>query len=163
LADPGWVGRLVLLSASAGIDDPETRAARRARDEQLATEIEDEDDVAAFVGRWLAQPMFASLDGDAAATEDRTRNTAPGLAASLRTMGTGTQEPLWERLDSLSNPALVVTGTTDVRFTRTGERLRDALGNSTLASIPGAGHAVHLEQPALTARLVGHWLDGIGH
>lgn len=159
----GRVGRLVLLSATAGIDDPEVRATRRARDDQLASEIETENDVAAFVGRWLAQPMFAGLDAGAAAPEDRTRNTAAGLAASLRTMGTGAQEPLWDRLGEVEAPTLVVTGARDLRFTRTGRRLRDGLGNATLASIPGAGHAAHLEQPALTARLVGHWLDAVGH
>ena len=49
LRHPGQVRRLVLVSATAGIDDPEERAARRRADEDLAGRIGTEG-VAAFVG-----------------------------------------------------------------------------------------------------------------
>ena len=59
--------------------------------------------------------MFARL-GPAAQAEERRRNTATGLASSLRLTGTGTQEPLWERMPSIDVPLLALAGTDDVRF-----------------------------------------------
>jgi 2-succinyl-6-hydroxy-2,4-cyclohexadiene-1-carboxylate synthase len=161
LGHRGRVGRLALLGATAGIDDAEARARRRAADDQLADRLE-RDGVEAFLERWLAQPMFSGLGEDDAQVAARRHNTAAGLASSLRTMGTGTQEPLWDRLDELDLPVLVVTGAADVRFTRIGQRLRAGLPHGVLTAVPGAGHAVHLERPAAAADVVGHWLDTVG-
>ncbi|HEX7147040.1 MAG TPA: alpha/beta fold hydrolase, partial [Actinomycetota bacterium] len=36
--------------------------------------------------------------GEAAGREERLANTAEGLAYALRRLGTGAQEPLWDRL-----------------------------------------------------------------
>ncbi|HEX2737316.1 MAG TPA: alpha/beta fold hydrolase, partial [Acidimicrobiia bacterium] len=106
---PDVVERLILISASAGLDDPDARAARRATDEQLAQEIE-RDGVDAFLLRWLAQPLFASLTVEDADLEDRARHTAADLAATLRTLGAGVQEPLWDRLAKLAMPVWIVAG-----------------------------------------------------
>jgi 2-succinyl-6-hydroxy-2,4-cyclohexadiene-1-carboxylate synthase len=162
LAHGGQVGRLVLLSATPGIEDEDARDRRRASDDELAARLEREGDVDGFVSRWLAQPMFAGLTLDDAQLAERRRNTAAGLASSLRTMGTGTQKPLWQRLGELEMPVLVVTGAADVRFTRIGQRVRDLLPHAALVSIHGADHAAHLERPELAARTVAHWLDTVG-
>lgn len=152
------LGRLVLLSGTAGIEDPVARDARRRRDDALADRLESGADLDAFLREWLAAPMFATLRQDAAAFEERGSNTPAGLAASLRLAGTGAQESLWARLPSVRIPTLVVTGATDHRFTSLGRRLSGLLPVSSLAVVPGAGHAVHLEQPALVTRLVDAWL-----
>ena len=97
LRHPGLVRRLVLVSATGGIDDPRDRAARRQADEALAAKVETEG-VAAFVAWWLERPLFATLPAEAAAVDSRLGGTAAGLAASLRLAGTGTQQPLWSEL-----------------------------------------------------------------
>ena len=115
LAAPYLVRRLVLVGATAGIQDAGERAARRRDDEAQAAAIE-RDGVDAFLERWLAQPLFAGLPPDAGGVEERRTNTAAGLAASLRLSGTGAQEPLWDRLGALTVPVLVVAGERDERF-----------------------------------------------
>ena len=50
------------------------------------------------------------LDPEQAHRRARLANTAAGLASSLRLAGTGTQEPLWDRLSELTMPVLVVAG-----------------------------------------------------
>jgi 2-succinyl-6-hydroxy-2,4-cyclohexadiene-1-carboxylate synthase len=103
--------------------------------------------------------LFASLPEAAAGVDDRRRNTAAGLAGSLRHTGTGTQEPLWDRLGLLAMPVLVVAGANDPKFTALGERLVACIGgHATFAAVPDAGHAAHLEQPAAFVTLVEHWL-----
>ncbi len=158
LQHPERVRRLVLIGATGGIEDPAARARRRAADEATADELESTGDVAGFLARWLAHPMFAGLGEGAGATQ-RLRNSAGGLASSLRLAGLGTQEPLWERLGGLTMPVLVVAGADDPRFVAHGTRLAGAAPDAVLALVPGAGHAAHLHQPALTARVVGRWLD----
>ena len=158
LGEPGAVGRLVLIGATGGIEDPAAAAARRARDEELARGLETSGDVGAFVHRWLQAPMFAGLDPSASGVAERLRNTPAGLASSLRLAGTGTQSPLWGRLGGVRSAALVLAGAADPRFAAHAARLASTMPLAVHSLVPGARHAAHLHQPAVTARLVTSWL-----
>ncbi len=161
LAHPERIRRLVLIGATAGIEDDEARRLRRARDDAMADQLEANGDLEGFVRRWLAASMFAGLPN--AGLEERLRYTAEGLASSLRLAGTGTQRPLWERLGEIGLPVLVVVGADDARFVAAGARMAALLGDGVFSLVPGAGHAAHLAQPSLTARLVENFLsDGGG-
>ena len=160
---PDLVRGLVLVGASPGIADPDARAERGAADEALAGRIEREG-VAAFLDRWLAGPLFATLPAEAAGRVDRLANTAAGLAYALRRLGTGAQEPLWDRLPTLRPPTLLVAGALDAKFAAIAGEMAAAIGpHARVALVPGAGHAVHLERPAELAALVEEFLDaGLG-
>jgi 2-succinyl-6-hydroxy-2,4-cyclohexadiene-1-carboxylate synthase len=163
LAHPGHVDALVLIGATAGLDSASDRQQRRDADELLATRIE-LIGVSSFIDEWLANPLFASLNDDQALRADRLRNTSEGLAASLRSTGTGTQEPLWDRLAEIDIPVLVIAGERDDKFRTIGRRLADRLPQSTFEIIHDAGHSVHLEQPITTAQVLSDWyLDSIGN
>lgn len=155
LAQPELVRRLVLVSTTAGLPDADERAARRDADEDLADGIE-RAGLEAFARSWAAQPLFADQPAAvvAAAARDRLRNTASGLAASLRGMGAGAMTPVWDRLHELTMPATVVVGERDAKFREIGERLTDALPNAELVVVPRAGHAVHLEAPETVAETI---------
>jgi 2-succinyl-6-hydroxy-2,4-cyclohexadiene-1-carboxylate synthase len=157
LARPELARRLVLVSATAGIEDPGERAARRQADEQLAASIE-RDGLDAFLDRWLDLPLFATLPRDAAGLEDRRRNTAGGLATSLRLTGTGTQESLWDRLGELTMPVLLVAGELDARFVEIAERMAGLIRGSSLEVVAGSGHSVHLERPDAFTDTLERWL-----
>lgn len=151
LAHPERVGDLVLESASPGIADPVERAARAAADEALAERIE-RDGVEAFTDLWMSQPLFASqarLGGAAlaAARAARLRNRADGLAAALRTLGTGAQGSLWDRLGELAVPTLLIAGAEDEKFQSIARRMAARIPDSEIALIPEAGHNTHLENP----------------
>ena len=147
LAHPDLVERLVLVSTTGGFEDHAQRAARRREDDALAHSIET-DGVDAFLERWLAQSVFADLPAHAADLDARRENTAQGLAGALRLMGTGTQEPLWRRLDELTMPVLVVAGERDERFAEQALHLGGWIGpTAELVLVPEAGHACHLERP----------------
>jgi len=157
LAHPERIRRLVLIGATAGIEDDEARRLRRARDDAMADRLEASGDLEGFIRRWLAASMFAGLRN--AGLEERLRNTAAGLASSLRLAGTGTQRPLWERLGEIGLPVLVVVGADDARFVAAGSRMAASLGDGVFSLVPGAGHAAHLAQPRLAARLVEDFLS----
>jgi 2-succinyl-6-hydroxy-2,4-cyclohexadiene-1-carboxylate synthase len=157
LVDPHSVEQLVLIGATAGIDDAAERAARRESDERLAEHIE-AIGVEAFVDEWLDNPLFAGLTSADALRDDRLRNTAEGLAASLRSTGTGSQEPMWGRLADIGCPTLVLAGERDTKFTQLGRRLAATLPHADLVVVPGVGHSVHLEAPAATVDAIIGWL-----
>jgi 2-succinyl-6-hydroxy-2,4-cyclohexadiene-1-carboxylate synthase len=162
LAQPGAVERLVLISGTAGIEDPEERRARRRADEALAEGLDPADGasparetVDTFVRRWLENPMFAGVGPAAAGLEERLTNTGAGLASSLRLAGTGTQRPRWSALGRLRMPVLIVTGGHDAKFTALGRRMVGGTGSNAVHEVvEGAGHAPHLEQPGEVAGLV---------
>jgi 2-succinyl-6-hydroxy-2,4-cyclohexadiene-1-carboxylate synthase len=103
--------------------------------------------------------MFASLAPDAADLADRGRNTAAGLAASLRTAGTAAQPVLWDGAGGMGVPVLVLAGARDEKFVAIGRRLAERVGVAArFETIPDAGHAAHLEQPAAFIGAVRAWL-----
>ena len=159
LAHPHLVNRLVLIGATAGLDSDAERAERRRADAALADRVL-EIGLEEFLAQWLAGPLFAHLTPEQQDLSSRRLNTAEGLAASLRTCGTGTQQPLWNRLHEIRCPTLVLVGEDDSKFTAIGERLVAGLPNAELQIVPEAGHAVHTEQPAVVAALLVDFLAG---
>jgi 2-succinyl-6-hydroxy-2,4-cyclohexadiene-1-carboxylate synthase len=160
IAAPDWVERLVLVGATAGILDDDARAARRTADEALAARIEAGGDTGLpeFLREWLTGPLFARLDDQAADLPSRLENTAAGLASSLRLCGTGSQEPLDDRLREITAPTLLVVGELDRRFRTEAERIAAGIPNAQIVEIAGAGHACHLEQPAAFLDVLREWL-----
>lgn len=150
-AFPAAVERLLLIGASAGIADAESRAARVADDERLAQRIIDEG-VPAFVDYWESIPLFASQERlpeetRAAIRRGRLACDPAGLANSLRGMGTGAQEPLHVRLGELQMPVLAMAGELDTRFAGIAHELAAAVPRGRSAIAPGAGHAAQIENP----------------
>ena len=158
LDHPEVVERLVLLGATAGIEDDDERARRRASDEALADHLE-EVGVESFVDEWLGQPLFAGLRREDAGVPERRRNEPAGLASSLRLAGTGTQRPRWGDLAGIEVPVLVLAGVDDPKFAALAGRLGRSIGpNATVALVPHAGHTAHLENPADAASIVQRWM-----
>jgi 2-succinyl-6-hydroxy-2,4-cyclohexadiene-1-carboxylate synthase len=149
------VARLVLVGASPGIADPAERATRAAADAALADRIE-AIGVDAFVREWGAQPLFAGMPRGVAeiAHEDRMRNTALGLSAALRGLGTGVMSPLWDRLGELALPVELVVGERDERFRAIAQRMEAELADARVHVVAGAGHAPQLEAPDAVAEVL---------
>lgn len=158
LDHPDQVQGLVLIGATAGIEDPVERAARRRQDLLTAAQLT-EVGLEQFLDRWLAQPLFVGLPVERAGLPERLENTAAGLRTSLELAGTGSQDPSWERLSTLAMPVLALAGTEDAKFAALATRIAATVGaNATSALVPGAGHAAHLEQPDAFLEIVRPWL-----
>ncbi len=155
----GFFRGLILESASPGLEDPAEREQRRISDEALAASIE-RDGVPAFIDRWEKLPLFASqnalpFERKEELRRQRLSNRAIGLAQSLRGVGTGVQTSLYARLPTLHIPVLLIAGELDTKFTSIAQRMAQALPQSQLRIVPGAGHMIHLEQPEKFDSLVG--------
>jgi len=161
LLEPSQVRRIVLIGAHPGIEDPDARRARRRADGETADRLEAVG-LPQFLDEWMASPLFADLDVDRAQVEQRLTNRADAMAAALRALGTGAQEPLWDRLPELEQPTLVLAGADDDKFATLGGRMADTIGaNATARTVPDASHAVHLSQPDATVGIVRAWLADV--
>jgi len=154
---PDQLLSLTTIGAHAGMAE-ELRPGRRSSDEQLAAKIEQRG-VAEFVKYWSSLPLFKGLDrrGPAFKTAldaERRRNTAAGLAASLRGMGAGAAEPVWDRLGAVACPCLFIAGAEDHGYAHEARRLAAAVPDGRAEIVPRAGHAAQLERPEAVARLI---------
>jgi 2-succinyl-6-hydroxy-2,4-cyclohexadiene-1-carboxylate synthase len=157
LAHPGRVTRLVLVSATAGIEGDAERAERRAADDALASWMAADGRLMSEVAdSWGAQALFATQSPEVAAVAraDRLSNAPADLAAALRGIGSGVMTPLWERLAELTMPVAVLAGAHDAKYVALGRRLANALPAGRLTIVAGAGHALPLEAPAAVAETI---------
>jgi len=158
---PGLVRRVAVIGASAGLGDAAAREARRALDEQRAVALE-RGPFTSWLEAWYGQPLFAPLRASAgydAMLERRQRGQPASLAAALRVLSVGCQPPLGHRLAMTSVPLLLVAGAEDVKYTASNRRLASRRPGIDALTVPGAGHAPHLEQPDEFRRALGPWLD----
>lgn len=157
---PERIRSLLTIGAHAGLE-PEAREGRRLGDEALASRIEN-DGLEAFVNYWSRLPLFAGLERRGPAFVARMRaermsNHGAGLACSLRGMGAGVMEPLWDDLAHLTFPCTFVAGQLDHGYVSAARRLAAAVHDGQVEVVPRAGHTVHLERPETFARvLAGH-------
>jgi 2-succinyl-6-hydroxy-2,4-cyclohexadiene-1-carboxylate synthase len=154
----GFFRALILESASPGLADAREREQRRSSDDTLAASIE-QGGIAPFVERWEKLPLFASQSNlpvtqQEALHRQRLHNRAVGLVNSLRGVGTGAQPALHAQLLTLDLPVLLIAGELDAKFCRIARQMARDLPHATLYIVAGAGHTVHLEQPAVFAQLV---------
>jgi len=158
VAHPERIRRLVLESGSPGLATEAERRDRREADLALSGKLVDEG-IEAFVNEWEAQPLFASrrrLAPEALARQRslRLRNDPRSLAAALVGLGTGSLPSLWDALSTVTAPTLLLVGARDTKFVDIAGRMAESMADARVVVVPGAGHTVHLEQPAA-------WLDAV--
>ena len=154
---PDRVLSLLTIGAHAGLEE-DAREGRRRGDEGLAERIEKEG-IEAFVAYWAALPLFTGLErrGPSYVAElraERLQNHVAGLACSLRGMGAGAMEPVWNELGQVTFPCTFVAGQQDHGYVASARRLAATVRNGKFEIVPRAGHAVHQERPDAFARLL---------
>ena len=148
---------VLTIGAHAGLDE-DAREGRRKGDEALAKRIEKQG-MESFVDYWGSLPLFAGLERRgpsyvAQVRADRLQNHAAGLACSLRGMGAGAMEPLWDELPNVTVPCTFVAGQLDHGYVASARRLASTVPNGRFEIVLRAGHAVHQERPDAFARVL---------
>lgn len=150
------------LGASAGIDDPARREARRVADEELADWIEAHT-IEEVVDRWEQNPVFASQSTELIAAQRPARldHDPSNLARLLRSAGQGALEPIWHELPKINAPLLAMAGAEDRTYAEAAEKIAQTKGVPvTLRTLlEGCGHAAHLEDPAAVAAAILEFLS----
>jgi 2-succinyl-6-hydroxy-2,4-cyclohexadiene-1-carboxylate synthase len=154
---PERILSLLTIGAHAGLEEG-AREGRRQGDEDLAGRIEKEG-LEAFVQYWSSLPLFAGLErrGPAFVAQIRAArmtNHVAGLACSLRGMGAGAMEPVWDELGHVTFPCTFVAGQLDHGYVSSARRLGATVPHGRVEVVPRAGHTVHQERPEAFARLL---------
>ena len=158
---PQRVLSLLTVGAHAGLDEA-GRDGRRRGDEELARRIE-KDGLGAFVDYWGGLPLFAGIERRgpsfvAQVRSDRLENRVAGLACSLRGMGAGVMEPLWDELARLRVPCTFVAGQHDHGYVASARRLATTVPGGRVEVVTRAGHSVFQERPDAFARVLARHL-----
>lgn len=155
LRSPESFTAVVLVGATAGIEEGPLRVARAEADEKLASWMEAMP-IEDIVALWERQPLFAD-QSEALVEEQRPGRLAHdprSLALLLRTAGQGVLEPVWHELSQLELPLLAIAGARDEGYVRAAQRIASTAPNGRAAIVENAGHAPQLQQPGEVARLL---------
>jgi 2-succinyl-6-hydroxy-2,4-cyclohexadiene-1-carboxylate synthase len=154
---PQRILSLLTIGAHAGLEE-EARDGRRRGDEALAQRIETEG-LEAFVNYWSSLPLFAGLERRgpsfiAQIRAERMSNHVTGLTDSLRGMGAGAMEPVWDELTTVRFRCTFVAGQLDHGYVASARRLAATVPDGRVEVVLHAGHAVHQERPEAFARVL---------
>jgi 2-succinyl-6-hydroxy-2,4-cyclohexadiene-1-carboxylate synthase len=143
--------KVILESASPGLNTEEERYCRISSDFLLANKLETTD-FKEFLLNWYDLPLFQSLSQHPnfeKMLQRRLQNNPFELAKSLRNMGTGNQPSLWEKLPEVKIPLLLLVGEMDNKFLAINSEMARLLPEVKMQIIPDTGHNIHLENPQL--------------
>lgn len=153
---------LTLESASPGIVDESERARRRAEDDARAEEIM-RGGMAAFVEKWYAMPLFASLGAHPRRLQHiqtaAAQNDPRWMARAISALSPGRQTPLWDYLPRLNMPTLLIAGEQDKKYVQNMHDMALRIPGAQAVIVPRAGHNTHAERPAQVRIALETWLE----
>lgn len=156
---------LVLEGANPGIEDDKERHERAKLDDTRAAEL-CRLGTAGFLKKWYQGELFASLRRKPELLNQliarRSSVNAAPLAAALRYLSVGRQKPVWDRLDGLAVPTLLVAGEFDRKYMAISRRMAERIRSVQLRTVERAGHNVHLERPDRYISVLRDFLDQMG-
>ena len=158
---PGRVGKVVIESASPGLASDAERRARIEQDRKLADRIQHMP-IDQYLDEWYAQPLFATMDKASDRYQKmltrRVQNDPRKLRLSLEMMGTGAQPSLWDKLEKIRSPLLLVVGERDEKFRQIADEMARHCPSAKTEVVENAGHSVHFENPQEYTKLASQFL-----
>lgn len=165
LRDPSCITRLVLVGGTAGIRDAARRVERLKRDTELGERI-DNIGVEAFIKEWTSIGI-TSLDRltPEARAHDlgmRLANSGAGLRAALVGFGQGAQPSVWNQLDTLTVPVLLMVGEDDDTYRDINVQMSKQIERAEIVVVPGSGHNPLTDNPEFSFSTISDFLDRTG-
>lgn len=160
---PLKIKAVILESSTAGIDNADERDKRLLCDLELAEKIENIG-IETFIKYWVGLPLFKSQksipqEKYQEIVKEKLNNNKKGLANSLRGFGTGKMTNLWYKLEDLSFPCLLITGSFDKKYEKIASKMKNQFPYSVHEVVESVGHNVHLEKPKEFIKLVNNFLE----
>jgi pimeloyl-ACP methyl ester carboxylesterase len=145
---PQRVRALLLFDTGPGFRNPQARRAWNERARRRAEEL-------AARGR-------AALGGGGKEARSSRHRSAQGLAHAARGMLAQFDDgAIIDRLPSIAAPTLVLVGAEDANFLAAAQYMAAKIPGARHVTIPAAGHAANLDQPAAFNRAVADFLAGL--
>jgi len=159
---PHKIKALVLESSNPGIAVEQGRQTRAEADDRWAETLLSEG-IDIFVEQWYEMDLFHTLKSYPQhfkqTKEKRKRNDAQWAAKIIRELSPGRQPSLWEDLDSLPMPVMLMAGALDSKYSEMMAVMKARIPQATVEIVPDAGHNIHLEKPKHFAELITDFLQ----
>lgn len=151
------VRAVIAIGAHLGLHTETERAARQTWERDMAR-LARERGMSGLVDVWEALPVFASQTSlpDAERALERAARLAhrpDAIARAFEVLGTGSMPLLEARLRACNVAVVLLAGALDVSYVEANRHAAASLG-ATAVVIPGVGHNVALEAPALLTQLI---------
>lgn len=147
LRHPSQVRALMLFDTGPGFRNEAARESWNARARSRADDLDSRG--------------FAAL-GSSDEVRMSQHRSAAGLAGAARGMLTQQDDAVIRSLETIRVPTLVLVGANDTNFLAATDYMAGKIPSATKATIPDAGHASNLHQPAAFNRAVETFLGGLG-
>ncbi|MBC8375620.1 MAG: alpha/beta fold hydrolase [FCB group bacterium] len=161
---PKNIPALVFLSSAPGLKTRNEREQRTIDDVHLMDKL-DTIGIAHFLKEWYSSALFGEIKNNSTLFTDlchkRSNNDTKQLRQALVLMGNGALPSLWDDLNDITIPTLLVTGELDSKYHQLNQEINLGIAGSIHHQIADAGHAFHFEKPLETARIIRHFLSEI--
>ncbi|MDP2301478.1 MAG: 2-succinyl-6-hydroxy-2,4-cyclohexadiene-1-carboxylate synthase [Ignavibacteria bacterium] len=142
---------LILESTSPGLKTENERRLRIASDAALAEYIKSHT-LQDFINYWKSLPLFNSQkkltdEENKLIFKRMLELNKNGLIGSLSGFGAGTMSSLWNSLDEITVPTLLISGQLDEKYLGINSEMSELIPNSEWVILEDAGHNTHLEKP----------------
>lgn len=141
--------KLLLESATAGIENPDEKSARVQQDMLLAKLI-NQKSLSNFLNDWYGLELFAGIQSHKnykTLIERRLENKPEKLAMALHAFSTGLQDSWWSELSTAAIPCLLICGGQDKKYFEIMSEMKRRNPNFEMVVFENCGHNVHFEDP----------------
>ena len=145
---PQKINKLILESASYGIENKDDQELRFQEDLKLCGLIET--DFHKFIQKWENSPLFLKQkdrnpDGFLKQREERLLHDSDQISKALRSFSQGCMDFYMEAITKFDFPIVIVNGLEDNKYVEMGKRITQINNKSIQYIIKGSNHNVHLE------------------
>ena len=151
IQDPPLWDCAVIISAHPGLQNSQERRRRRVSDEAWAERFEHES-WSKLLSAWNSQAVFQH--SSSTFQRDESQFDRERLANLLRWGSLGAQDDLRETIFSIHLPILWLVGEGDEKFVQICSSLKFHHPLSKVVALPGCGHRVPWDEPALFEKTV---------
>ena len=146
---PIMINKLILESASYGIQNKKDRADRLAKDLKLSKHIES--DLPLFIDQWENSDLFSNQEHRnprmfLKQRQQRLLSNPAQLAKALKSFSQGGMFFYAENILKFEFPVIIINGSEDSKYIKIGERIASFLADPNHFIVSKCGHNVHLEQ-----------------
>lgn len=158
-AFPEMIASLTLISSTAGLKTEQERQQRIENDARIIDKIKTMD-MTDFLHFWYSQQIFSfSSERINSILSQRLMNNKSEVIKSLRFAGTGMMTPLWDNLQNLNFPILLLSGEKDKKFVRICEEMHKLLPDSRNIVVQNSSHNLLLDTPVETLNLITKFIN----
>lgn len=119
---------IILESTSPGIKCDTIRKNRISSDSKLLSKISTQGDLNSFLSNWYEQPLFKGIkkkDQFSKIINNKKIEDVPYWSKSLKYLGAGARENLWDRIKNITCKKIILSGSEDEKYSSIAKEMQE--------------------------------------